>query len=73
MRVKSRVYNTIIKILSQHKKWLDVRHKFTLAWMVVGLIRSEKISPRQIVSISCPFICAKPYISVIINGNIVHS
>lgn len=45
MRIKSRVYNTIIKILSQHKKWLDVRHKFTLAWMVVGLIRSEKISP----------------------------
>ncbi len=45
MRIKSRLYNTIIKILSQHKKWLDVRHKFTLAWMVVGLIRSEKISP----------------------------
>ena len=38
-------YNIIIKILSQHKKWLDVRHAFTLAWMVVGLIRSEKISP----------------------------
>jgi len=45
MRIKSRFYNTIIKILSQHQKWLDVRHKFTLAWMVVGLIRSEKISP----------------------------
>ena len=45
MKVKSRLYNTIIKILSQHKKWYDVRHKFTLAWMVVGLIRSEKISP----------------------------
>lgn len=44
MRAKSRLYNTIIKILSQHKKWLDVRHMFTLAWMVVGLIRSEKIS-----------------------------
>ena len=45
MRIKSRFYNTIVEILSQHKKWLDVRHKFTLAWMVVGLIRSEKISP----------------------------
>lgn len=44
MRIKSRLYNTIIKALSQHKKWLDVRHKFTLAWMVVGLISSEKIS-----------------------------
>jgi len=40
--IKSRLYNTIIKILSQHKKWLDVRHAFTLAWMIVGLIRSEK-------------------------------
>lgn len=45
MKVKSRLYNTIIKILSQHKKWLDIRHMFTLAWMVVGLIRSERISP----------------------------
>ena len=45
MKIKSRLYNTIIKILSQHKKWLDVRHMFTLVWMVVGLIRSEKISP----------------------------
>ncbi len=45
MKVKSRLYNTIIKILSQHKKWLDVRHKVVLVWMVVGLIRSEKISP----------------------------
>ena len=44
MKVKSRLYNTIIKILSQHKKWLDMRHMFTLAWMLVGLIRSEKIS-----------------------------
>ena len=44
MKVKSRLYNTIIKILSQHKKWLDMRHMFTLAWMVVGSIRSEKIS-----------------------------
>lgn len=45
MRIKSRFYNTINKVLSQHQKWLDVRHKFTLAWMVIGLIRSEKISP----------------------------
>jgi hypothetical protein len=45
MRIKSRLYDTIIKVLSQHKKWLDARRKFTLAWMVVGLIRSEKIGP----------------------------
>lgn len=44
MKIRSRLYNTIVKILSQHKKWLDIRHMFTLAWMVVGLIRSEKVS-----------------------------
>lgn len=44
MKIKSRLYNTIIKILSQHKKWLDIRHMFTLVWMVVGVIRSGKIS-----------------------------
>ncbi len=42
MKTKSRLYNTIIKILCQ--QWIDIRHMFTLAWMVVGLIRSEKIS-----------------------------
>jgi len=44
MKIKSRLYITIIKILSQYKKWLDIRHMFTLAWMVVGAIRSGKIS-----------------------------
>lgn len=44
MKVKSRLYNTIVEILSQHKRWLDVRHMYTLVWMVVGIIRSGKIS-----------------------------
>ncbi len=44
MKIRSRLYITIIKILSQQKKWLDIRHMLTLAWMVVGVIRSEKIS-----------------------------
>jgi len=44
MKIRSRLYNTIIKILSQHKKWLDVRHMVVLAWMIVGVIKSEKIS-----------------------------
>jgi len=45
MKTKSRIYNKIITILYQHKKyWLDIRHLFTLAWMVIGLIKSEKIS-----------------------------
>jgi len=43
--IKSRLYNTIIKILSQHKKWLDVRHMFTLAWMIVGhQVREDKLN-----------------------------
>ena len=44
MKKKSRLYNTIVGILSQHRKWLDIRHVFTLAWIVVGLIKSEKVS-----------------------------
>jgi hypothetical protein len=37
----SRLYNTIAKILCQHENWLDIRHLYTLAWMMVGLILSE--------------------------------
>lgn len=42
-----RLYDTVVQILSQHKKWLDVRHLYTLAAMVVGLIQSETISLTQ--------------------------
>ena len=35
------LYNTIVVMLSQHKKWLDKRHLFSLVWMVVGLIQAE--------------------------------
>ena len=38
MRIKSRLYNTIVGILSQHQNWPDKRHMYTLAWMVVGVI-----------------------------------
>lgn len=44
MKIKSRLYITIAKILSQQRKWLDIRHMYTLVWMVVGLIKSEKIN-----------------------------
>jgi len=44
MEVKSALYHTLIVLLSQVENWLDVRHMKTLAWMVVGLIESEKIS-----------------------------
>lgn len=43
MEVKSTMYHTLLVVLSQVENWLDVRHMKTLAWMVVGLIESEKI------------------------------
>lgn len=39
-----RLYCTLVQVLSQHRKWLDVRHLKTLAWMMVGLILSGTIS-----------------------------
>jgi hypothetical protein len=35
-----RLYYELVEVLGQHKKWLDVRHLYTLVWMVVGLIES---------------------------------
>ena len=43
MEVKSTMYHTLMRVLSQVETWLDVRHMKTLCWMVVGLIESEKI------------------------------
>ena len=39
-----RFYHTLIRVLGQHRKWLDLRHRKTLAWMMVGLIQSGRIS-----------------------------
>ena len=30
------LYDTLVQVLRQHEKWLDVRHAKTLAWMIVG-------------------------------------
>jgi len=38
------LYETLVKVLSQHTHWLDFRHLKTLAWMMVGLIHSSSIS-----------------------------
>ena len=43
MDVKSGLYHTLIGVLSKSGQWLDVRHMKTLAWMVIGLLESEKI------------------------------
>ena len=39
-----RLYETLVQVLSQHQNWVDLRHLKTLAWMLVGLIPSGKIS-----------------------------
>jgi hypothetical protein len=38
------LYDTLVRVLSQHANWLDFRHLKTLAWMMAGLIHSHAIS-----------------------------
>jgi hypothetical protein len=38
------LYDTLVRVLRQHRNWLDLRHLKTLAWMMVGLIHSGRIS-----------------------------
>ena len=42
-----RLYDTLVQVLSQHRQWLDVRHRQTLAWMMVGLLETGLISLTQ--------------------------
>jgi hypothetical protein len=39
-----RLYGELVALLGQHGKWRDVRHLYTLLWMVVGLIHSGGVS-----------------------------
>jgi len=38
------LYETLVRVLSQHSHWLDRRHLKTLAWMMAGLLHSHSIS-----------------------------
>jgi hypothetical protein len=38
------LYDTLVRVLRQHRNWLDLRHLKTLAWMMVGLIHAGSIS-----------------------------
>jgi len=38
------LYETLLRVLGQHANWLDLRHRKTLAWMMVGLICSKTVS-----------------------------
>jgi hypothetical protein len=40
----SRLFRTLVTVLTQHENWLDIRHLKTLAWMMAGLIESGIIS-----------------------------
>jgi hypothetical protein len=44
MESTPRLYDTLVDVLHQHQKWLDLRHLKTLAWMTAGLIPCGKIS-----------------------------
>lgn len=39
-----RLYDTLFRVLGQHSNWLDLRHRKTLAWMMVGLVQSKTVS-----------------------------
>ena len=38
------LYDTLLGVLGQHSKWLDLRHRQTLAWMMVGLMCAKTVS-----------------------------
>jgi len=38
------LYDTLLGVLGQHSKWLDRRHRQTLAWMMMGLICAKTVS-----------------------------
>ena len=38
------LYVTLLQLLEQPAPWLDIRHLHTLAWMLVGLIKSHTVS-----------------------------
>ncbi len=37
------LYDTLLGVLGQHSNWLDLRHRKTLAWMMVGLICARTV------------------------------
>jgi hypothetical protein len=38
------LHDTLLRVLGQQANWLDLRHRKTLAWMMVGLICSQTVS-----------------------------
>jgi hypothetical protein len=44
MSYSTPLYNQLLRLLSQHGKYRDLRHLKALVWMIIGLIHSGKIS-----------------------------
>lgn len=44
MKNTPNLYDTLFQILGQHFQWRDIRHLYTLVWMIVGLLESKTIS-----------------------------
>lgn len=44
MENASRLYNVLVALLSSSKEWADLRHLYTLVWMVIGLIHSGSVN-----------------------------
>ena len=44
MEASPRLYCELLALLGQHSSWRDIRHLYTLLWMVVGLIQSGCVS-----------------------------
>jgi len=44
MENTSRLYEALLTVLGHCRRWMDLRHMKTLAWMVTGLLLSDKIS-----------------------------
>lgn len=38
------LYSSLVTVLRQSSEWADIRHFYTLTWMVIGLIQSGCIS-----------------------------
>jgi hypothetical protein len=37
------LYDTLLRVLGQHSHWLDLRHRKTLVWMMLGLMCSKTV------------------------------
>jgi hypothetical protein len=44
MEKSSRLYNSLVGLLSHCQEWADIRHLYTLAWMLIGLIHSGSVN-----------------------------